>query len=349
MGGYILEERLGAGGMGVVYRAFDRGLRRPVALKLLAPHLTQNEEARKRFQKEITSAAAVEHPNIVPVYDAGVDDGDFFIVMRLVDGPDLETLLKQGPLSIERALHLFSQTADALQKVHNSGLVHRDVKPHNLLIWNTGALNEQALLTDFGIAKAVDSGTLMTLGVPGTPDYVAPEVAQWQPATDRSDQYSLACVLFRMLSGECLYEGKDVPRAHIDERVPDMQERLPYVPRPIQAALARALAKNPDDRFPSVEAFADALTLDTAKPADSRTQTRGPSLHAELAEVLATAPGEWFLPIDLAARVSGRHAADGRDPVTALQVEARVRAFPQLFRRRGDQIQLRHPGGAQAD
>lgn len=346
VGGYLLEERLGAGGMGVVYRAFDRGLHRPVALKLLAPHLTQNADARRRFQKEITSAAAVDHPNIVPVYDAGVDAGNFYIVMRLVDGPDLDSVLSQGPLPLERALRLFNQAADALQKVHNSGLVHRDVKPHNLLIWNAGAANEQALLTDFGIAKAVDSGTLMTLGVPGTPDYVAPEVAQWQPATDRSDQYSLACVLFRMLSGECPYEGMEVPRAHIHEQVPDMQERLPSVPRPVQAALARALAKKPGNRFPSVQAFADALMLDSRETPD--VGTPGRSLHAELAELLAAAPGQWFLPADLAAQINEGHRTSGRDPITALQVEARVRAFPQLFRRRGDQIKLRHPGGAQA-
>lgn len=329
--------------MGVVYRAFDRGLRRPVALKLLAPHLTQNAEARRRFQKEITAAAAVDHPNIVAVFDAGVDGDQFFIAMRLVEGSDLDALLGDKPMAVDRALRLFAQVADALQKVHNSGLVHRDVKPHNVLIWQPGAPNEQALLTDFGIAKAVDSGTLLTLGVAGTPDYVAPEVAQWQPATERSDQYSLACVLFKMLSGECPYEGMEVPRAHIDQDIPDMQRRLPGVPRPVQAALTRALSKVPDERFPSIAAFAEALTVDPSRIGGAPTEAR--SLHAEISDVLTLRSGEWLLPAELAREINATRSAEGRGPITPLQVEARVRAFPQLFRRRGDQVQLRDLGG----
>lgn len=339
--GYILEERLGAGGMGVVYRALDRGLNRHVALKLLAPHLVHDAEARRRFQREISTAAAVEHPNIVPIYGAGVDDdGNFFIVMRLVDGPDLATMLKRATLEPDRALRLFAQVADGLQHVHASGLIHRDVKPQNVLIWNDGAANEQALLTDFGIAKAINSATALTLGVAGTPEYVAPEVAQWQPATAACDQYSLACVLFQMLAGESPYSGLELPRAHIDEPVPNMDKRIPEAPRPVQAALERALDKNPSDRFPSVEAFAEAVSLRERVSPGQSPASAGPSLHAELADLLDARPG-WHAAEELARMVNERRQAEGREPVSRLQVEARVRAFPQLFRRRGDDIQLR--------
>lgn len=342
--GYVLEDRLGAGGMGVVYRAFDRGLNRHVALKLLAPHLTSDGNARRRFQKEITAAAAVDHPNIVPVYNAGVDgDGNFFIVMRLIEGQDLGDLVRDGPLDLGRALRLTAQVAAGLQKVHSSGLVHRDVKPQNILIWNAGGPGELALLTDFGIAKAMDSESALTLGVPGTPEYVAPEVAQWHQATPASDQYSLACVLFRLLAGEGLFEGHELPRAHIDEPLPDLEQRLPQVPRTVQSALARGLSKDPEERFPSVEAFAEAMMVEEAQP-DQHGKARRLSPHAEIAAVLEELSGEWVDADRIALLINTQRVRDRREPVTPLQIEARVRAYPQLFRRRGQLIQLRHPG-----
>jgi serine/threonine protein kinase len=255
---YRIDFRLGAGGMGVVYRARDLNLGRDVAVKVLPSTLAGETEARQRFQREIRLAAGIEHPNVVPLYDAGYAQGHLFIVMRLIDGQDLSQLLAVGPLGRPRALALIRQVASGLECVHQRGLVHRDVKPQNIMIASPGTPSEHAFLADFGIARAVEGTTVLTRGAIGTVEYMAPELVEWQPASPRSDQYALACVLFATLAGRSPFKGMDLPRAHVDKDPPSLRSIDPSTPLSLDLAIARALSKTPDARFPTVVAFADA-------------------------------------------------------------------------------------------
>lgn len=333
LGGCLIEECIGGGGMGVVYRATDRHLKRRVAIKLLRDGSYRDTEARKRFEREASSAAGIEHDNVVRIYAIDADDqARPFIVMEYVDGPDLHSQLQEGPLALDRALRIFSEIASALEATHQFGLVHRDVKPANIVLRSVQSRDERAMLTDFGIAKALDSQTNLTFGVIGTPEYMAPEVADYQTATDRSDQYSLALVLYRMLSGEHLFEGLELPKAHRDEPIPDLRRALPGAGLAITSALERALAKDPADRFPSVAAFANAVE----QPAESATGAA--PLQQLMQEALTNRPA--LSPAELAEAVSNR--AGSSLEYTALQVEGRARLYSQLFRRTPDgRIELR--------
>jgi serine/threonine protein kinase len=330
LGSWSIEQRLGSGGMGVVYRATDRHLRRTVAIKTLKPEFNTNREMRQRFEKEASSAAGIEHPNVVRIYavDFDVYLKQQYIVMQYIDGPDLASVLQDGAMEHARAMLVFGQVASALQAVHEQGLVHRDVKPENVLLRNAGTDEEQAMLTDFGIAKAVDSQTALTVGAIGTPDYMSPEVANLEPATDRSDQYALAVVLYRMLSGERLFEGLEVPRAHRDESVPDLSARLPSANRAMRAAIARALEKDPAQRFASVAAFAEAVRESQEAEPNAR-----PPLQQLMEQVLSDAGP--LSAAEIADAVCRRLPADDVG-VTQLQVEGRARLFAQLFHCRPD-------------
>ncbi len=274
LGTYAIHDRLGAGGMGVVYRATDMALRRSVALKVLAEHMLDDAGARQRFQREIQTALSVEHPNVVPVYQAGYEDGRFFIAMRLVEGDDLAAVIARGPLSVTRALALLSQVGGALAHVHRMRLVHRDVKPQNILVSHEGEAHEYALLADFGIARALDRSTALTRGIIGSAPYIAPEILEWKPATPASDQYSLACVLFEMLTGRGPFNEHELPAAHLHEPVPDIRSLAPNVPAAIGECLVRALQKNPDHRFADIDEFVAALRRPPMPPA---TGLAGPS------------------------------------------------------------------------
>lgn len=335
LGGCIIEGQLGSGGMGVVYKATDRFLRRTVAVKVLKPELYSEPEMRQRFEREAASAAGIEHKHVVRVYSIDVDpDGRPYIVMEYVDGSDLGTIVHRGQVANARALRIFGQVAEALQAVHDQGLVHRDVKPANVLLRNVDTEEEQAMLTDFGIAKAMDSQTAHTVGLIGTFDYMAPEVADLKRATDRSDQYALGAVLYRMLSGELLFEGLEMPRAHRDEPLPDLSRALPNSNRALRAALARALEKDPDARFPSVAALAEAV-----RESQEREPTERPPLQKLMENVLSENAA--LSALDLAATICERLPNDDVG-VTELQVEGRARLYSQLFHRRPDgQIELR--------
>jgi hypothetical protein len=242
VGQYRLEGEIGRGGMGVVHRAWDTRLDRPVALKVLSPSAVGLQEARARFTREMALAARVEHPSIVPVYAADLLPVPF-IAMRLIDGPNLKDRVDGAPLEHSLARRLFSDVASALGALHQQGIVHRDLKPQNVLVEHAGVPGERSLLTDFGIARR-DGDTAVTRDglVIGTPRYTAPEVAHGFEATDRSDQYSLACLLRFMLIGadHCDHRDAAVPEWAVD---------------PLQ----RALARDPADRFESVAAFAAAV------------------------------------------------------------------------------------------
>ena len=207
--GHRIEEVIGRGGVSVVYLAEHMRLGRKVALKVLAPHLAEDEAFRERFIRESRMAAAMDHPNIVTVYDAGEVEDNLFISMRYVDGSDLGRLLRtEGALEISRVILLLSQVASALDAAHGQGLVHRDVKPANVLVENHGGL-ERAYLADFGISKrsTTGSGLTRTGQFVGTVDYVAPEQISGEPIDGRTDVYSLGCVLFQCVAGRVPFPG----------------------------------------------------------------------------------------------------------------------------------------------
>jgi Protein kinase domain/WD40-like Beta Propeller Repeat len=254
--GYRIEAVLGRGGMSSVYRAEHRHLRRKVALKILAPALSENEGFRQRFLRESQLAASLDHPNIVPIYDAGESDGLLFIAMRYVEGRDLEHVLRtDGPMPAERAIAMLAQVASALDTAHAHGLVHRDVKPGNILVetvgWAEG--NEHCYLTDFGLTKqlAAPSGLTDPGGFAGTVDYVAPEQIEGKPLDGRTDVYSLGCVLYRCLTGVAPFERENelaVIYAHLQESPPRLRKLRPDLPSGVEDVVESALAKDVEDR-----------------------------------------------------------------------------------------------------
>jgi streptogramin lyase/predicted Ser/Thr protein kinase len=247
---YRIEGLAGRGGMGVVYRATQLGLERTVALKVITPALADDEDFRKRFVAESKAAASVEHPNVIPVYYAGEREGVLFIVMRYVDGPDLRALVRaQDRLDTERAAHIVAEVAGALDAAHRHGLVHRDVKPANILIDQ----DDHPYLTDFGLTKraatTAGGGLSRAGGWVGTLGYVAPEQIRGERIDARTDVYALGCVLVYALTGKAPYSGDSDEAtlwAHLNAPPPSES-----VPPEFEGVVARALAKDPSDRYPS--------------------------------------------------------------------------------------------------
>jgi serine/threonine-protein kinase len=248
--GCRIEAVAGRGGMGVVYRATQLGLGRPVALKLLAADHAGDPDFRERFQRESRMAAAIDHPNVIPVYAAGEEDGRLYLVMRYVGGTDLHALLRSGgALEPGRAADIVSQVAAALDAAHRAGLVHRDVKPANVLLGG-----EHAYLSDFGLTRVVGSDTSITETGHwiGTVDYCSPEQLGGGPIDARADVYSLGCVLYAALTGAPPFHRGTVPAtmaAQLHDPPPRPSES--GAPREFDRVIARALAKDPDDRYPS--------------------------------------------------------------------------------------------------
>jgi CHASE2 domain-containing sensor protein len=257
--GYRIEQLIGRGGMGVVYEAVQLSLGRPVALKLIRPVFAENSVARERFKRESRLAASIEHPNVIPVYEAGEYEGVLFIAMRLVDGQDLASLITLGVLDPARASELVVQIAAALDAAHAAGLVHRDVKPGNILISSDEA-GEHAYLTDFGLTKRLDAvDGLTTPGrFIGTIDYMSPEQIRGGEVGPASDVYSLGCVVYHALGGRPPFDHEsdaDVLAAHLHEPPPNLPPDL----EPLEPVLARALTKDAADRFASASEFAREL------------------------------------------------------------------------------------------
>ena len=264
VGGYLLEEQVGAGGMAVVFRARDERLRRVVALKVLGPGLAADEDFRRRFIRESRAAAAVEDPHIIPVHEAGQAGGVLFIAMRYVSGGDVRTLLRrEGPLPAARAAAIISPVASALDSAHAAGLVHRDVKPANMLLDVRPGRPDHVYLSDFGLSKGTLSAGLTGTGhFLGTPGYAAPEQIQGRPVDGRADQYALACTAFELLCGSAVFPRDEVLAmmyAHLSEPPPSLSSRRAGTPAGADGVLARALAKDPAGRFGSCREFADAL------------------------------------------------------------------------------------------
>jgi YVTN family beta-propeller protein len=264
--GYRVDEMIGRGGMGEVYRAWDERLERNVALKILLPRLADDDAFRERLLRESRLAASLDHPNVVPVYDAGEADAHFFLAMRYVEGTDLRALLRrEGALPAARALEIAAQVAGALDAAHERGLVHRDVKPSNVLIDERG----HCYLADFGLTQLVASqGQALDQSLLGTLDYVAPEQIRGSDVDRRADVYSLGCLLFECLTGEVPFaRPSEVATlyAHLEDEPPRPSEHNPALPEAIDAVIATAIAKDPDNRYAScgdlIEAASDALGI----------------------------------------------------------------------------------------
>ncbi|GAA3822029.1 hypothetical protein GCM10022226_48030 [Sphaerisporangium flaviroseum] len=263
---YLVEAVVGRGGMATVYRARDRRLGRAVALKVLAPQLSQDQRFRDRFVRESRLVAGIDHPNIIPIYEAGESGDLLFIAMRYVEGPDLRKLIQaSGPLPVVRAYRLFSQIASALDAAHQNGLVHRDVKPANILVAEGSERDpEHVYLTDFGLTKSTYSEAGLTSHghFMGTPRYVAPEQIRGLPVDGRSDLYAFACVVYEALTGLPPFQRDTelaLLYAHVSHDPPPLTPYRPDLPHAVNQVMSRALAKAPTERFATCQQFVASL------------------------------------------------------------------------------------------
>jgi predicted Ser/Thr protein kinase len=303
--GHRITGLAGRGGMGVVYRAEQLDLERPVALKLIATPLASDDDFRERFVRESRAAAAIDHPNVVPVYSAGEEDGRLYLAMRFVDGEDLRTLVQRGgPVSPDRAAAVIAQVANALDAAHVRGLVHRDIKPANVLLDG-----DHAYLTDFGLTKRLSGETTMTGSGRwvGTLGYIAPEQIRGVAVDARADVYALGCLLFYLLTAVAPYRrdsDEATLYAHLNAPAPDPRALEPGVPDALAAVVERALAKDPDERFPSAGDLGRAALAavgDAPPPPPERLVARGAAApggagEEETAVPRSVAPTEILTP-----------------------------------------------------
>ena len=307
---YVLEQELGRGGMATVYLARDLKHDRPVALKVIRPD-RGSLAGSERFQREIGFAARLQHPHILPLLDSGEADGQLWFTMPYVEGQSLRDRLRhESRLPVDEAVRIACEAAQALQYAHEHGVVHRDVKPENLLLTRDG----NTLVADFGIAHALGGGDERLTGTGlaiGTPQYMSPEQATAAEVDGRCDQYALACVVYEMLSGEPPFTGP-TPQAIIARSLgaprPSLRLVRSTVPAALDSAVTRALARDPVDRFPRVAAFAEALgraAAVAASPAPTRAEPRVPRLAAILAGTLILLAGSVAAALLLRARHGG--------------------------------------------
>jgi len=269
-GRYELERRLGSGGMAAVFCAYDRRLERRVAVKVLHQQWSRDADYLERFRREARAVAQLNHQNIVTVIDRGEWQGRPFIVFEYIEGETLKQLVaRSGPLPSSRALELAIDIGRGLAFAHRHGVVHRDVKPQNVLLVRDG----EAKVTDFGIARSADLDELTLAGaIIGTSHYISPEQATGQAVDERTDVYSLGAVLFELLTGIVPFDGDgfiEVAMRHVTDPVPSVLERRPDAPPRVAAAVARALAKDPNSRFQSMDEFVRALESCLADPGEA--------------------------------------------------------------------------------
>jgi serine/threonine protein kinase len=262
--GYEIESVVGAGGIGILYRARQVRLDRLVALKLVEADVARDPVIRERLRREARIVAALEHPNVVPLYAAGDQDGTVYIVTQWIDGTELGSLLhRDGPLEPGRAARTAAQIADALATAHEQGLVHRDVKPSNVILTS----EDHVYMTDFGLAKRAETAAGLTAvdRMLGTVDYIAPEQLEGSEPDARGDVYALGCVLFEMLAGEAPFAdqkgGMAKMWAQVNAEIPSVRERRADVPIALEDLIRRAMAKDPDAR-PSAAAFGAEVLAD---------------------------------------------------------------------------------------
>jgi hypothetical protein len=267
LGSYEILEEIGRGGMGRVYKALQPSLNRVVAVKVLLPQLAADETFVTRFMREARSIATLEHPGIVTIYDVGESEGTYYFAMQLLDGKPLDDILDEGkPLPVEQAVNITRQMARALKYAHANGILHRDVKPGNIIVTESGG----AVLTDFGIAQAASDTRLTKTGTSiGSPEYMAPEQIEGKPLDLRADLYSLGIVFFQMLTGEVPYKGDSavsIVYQHVKAPVPSARELVPWIPESIDTIARTMMAKDPDERYPSADALLAALDDEAAGP-----------------------------------------------------------------------------------
>jgi serine/threonine-protein kinase len=303
LAGYRVESLLGRGGMSVVYLAEHVSLGRKVALKVLASPLAHDPSFRERFMRESQRAAGLDHPNVIPIYDAGeVDGGDadglLYIAMRYVDGPDLRSLLRrEGRLGVGRTLYMLEQVASALDAAHDNDLIHRDVKPSNILIAEP---SEHVYLTDFGVAKQTSALDLTRTGIfVGTIEYAAPEQIEGLTLDRRTDVYALGCVLYECLAGRPPFERDAevaVMHAHLTSPPPRLTEVRPDLPKELDRVVARAMAKSRDERFATTPELVDAAHAILRR--SSTTSHPVPDRYEEpVAAISVDGSGEFGLPV----------------------------------------------------
>jgi serine/threonine protein kinase len=306
-GRYEITRLLGRGGMAVVFLAQDLVLERQVAIKVLPPDMTRDAHLVTRFQQEAKTAAKLDHPNIIPIYRVEREGGLVYIVMKYVSGQSLEELVAKGPLPISRVRHVLREAALALGHAHRRRIVHRDVKPANIMLDDDG----RVILTDFGISKAVqDTAQLTGTGtIIGTPHYMAPEQARGQEVDGRADQYALAIVGHRVLTGKLPFDGPahSILYQQVFEQPPTVLDRRPDTPPDLRVALDRALAKDSNARFKTMEDFAAAVSgersgpttvvsepVKVAVPPGKPAGDHGAGVLVALATVAVVAIGAWF-------------------------------------------------------
>lgn len=319
----IVEER-GRGGMAVVYKAYDSVLQRTVALKILAPQLAANEEFTRRFRREAITSANLRHPNIVVIYDVGTQDQFQYIVMEFLEGPTLqEDIREKGALPLDRVLFLLWQLSSALDYAHGQRLVHRDVKPANVILGS----EDHVTLTDFGLVKAARDQRITIQGAAiGTLKYMSPEQAAGQELDHRSDVYSLGVVAYEMLSGETPFAGK-TPYQTLHNLMhkppPPLIKLNPHVSPQVERAVYRALAKQPMERFSSAGELVHALAsaADLGQAVDSWTDTT--PLAREIALILTTSDGREY-PVRVGTTTIGRDI--GNDIVLPVRQVSRIHA-----------------------
>jgi N-acetylneuraminic acid mutarotase len=315
--GYRIDGILDRGGMGLVYKATDVELERTVALKIIAPEHTQNPDAVTRFKSEARLAASLEHPNIVPIHRGGDYQGVLYLAMRYVPGTNLRQVIDSGQLSLDRVQRVLRSVASALDAAHERGLVHRDVKPANILITG-GAPHEQVYLTDFGLTKKLGSpGSLTRTGAwVGTADYVAPEQIQGGAVDGRTDVYSLGCVLYEMLTGSVAYpKDNDMAKlwAHVQDPPPSPRLKRPDLVEAFDDVVSRATAKEPNDRYAKASDLAAAVDRAVAE----QSSAAGPdAVQATGAAPLAPATDEHDVFVSAPTRGSAPEAREAEPPPT---------------------------------
>ncbi|WP_409428393.1 serine/threonine-protein kinase [Mycobacterium sp. SMC-11] len=300
-GRYRLVEVLGRGGMGEVWRGFDTVTERTVAVKVLPVHLVDDDGFQKRFLREAKAAASLDEPHVVPIYDFGEVDGRLFVAMRLVDGQDLQTLLTQGPLDPNRAVAIIEQIASALNAAHRIGLIHRDVKPSNILVIE----DDFAYLIDFGIARVTGETGLTSTGMTlGTWSYMAPERFRTGTADAGADVYALTCVLHQALTGQQPFPGESLEQiatGHLFDPPPRPSVLRVDVPRAMDAVIATGMAKDPGERYATTRDLARAARAALSAPASpAASVAAGAETLAAPAPALNDAPTQ-YAPAEAAA------------------------------------------------
>lgn len=280
LGGYEITDEIGQGGMATVYRAWDPSVERYVAIKLLHPDYTADDEFRFRFDREALTVAQLEHLHIVPLYAYGEQDGVLYLVMRYMPAGALSRVLAQGPLDLKEAARMLRQMAGALDYAHQRGVLHRDLKPGNILI----DADRNAYLTDFGLAKWVDSAVQITGEfIIGTPYYMSPEQAQSTGVGPPSDQYALAALLYHMVTGEVPFKASraiKVVKMHITDPPPSPTTLRPDLPAAAEDVILKGMAKRPEERFPTCTAL--AVAFEQAVSGHGRSKLDSSSVPANL-------------------------------------------------------------------